>query len=60
MPEFVAKEVCEIKHREVEEMKDELSKLRDCITSKFSRLNALMFSVLSALVVNLVIMLVRK
>lgn len=58
--EFVSKEICEIKHREVEEMKDELSKLRDCITIKFSKLNVLMFSVLSALIVNLIIMLVKK
>jgi hypothetical protein len=57
---YVTKEVCQIKHKEVDELKEELTKLRECIMSKFTRLNALMFSVLTALVVNLIVMLVKR
>jgi len=57
--DFVSKEICQLKHKEVDEMKEELVRLRDCITTKFSRLNYLLFTVLGALVLNLVMMVLK-
>lgn len=58
--EFVLKEICEIKHKEIENMQKEIENLRSCITSKFSKLNAIMFTVLGGLIANLILLLVMK
>ena len=57
--QFITKTICELKHKEVEDMKEELEKLRECISKKFSTLNALMYSVLTALILNLLMMVLK-
>ena len=56
---FVTEKICELKHKEVEDMKEEITKLRDCIHAKFGKLYILLFGVLTALLVNLATQLMR-
>ncbi len=59
MDDYVTEKICELKHREVDEMKEEVIRLRDCIQSKFSKLYVILFGVLTALVVNLATQLMK-
>lgn len=61
---YISREICELRYKKIEEdvemTQKELEKIRECIAKKFSTLNALMYSVLTALVINLILMLIKR
>ncbi len=57
--EYITKDICQLKHKEVDEVKQDIRDFRGCVDRKFSALNKWIIALLSAALLNAVLILLK-